>query len=75
MAISSENRGRFLTIKMVARELGKCERSVMRLIADEQIVSHGFGGSTRIERAELEAYIARSRRRKHPGRGSEARPG
>ena len=57
---------RFFKIREVAEELGISERAAWRLIEQGELASHGFGGSTRVRRDDLDAYIARSRRTKPP---------
>ena len=56
---------RFLTIRQVAEELGVSERSVWRLVEDDELPTHSFGSSTRIKREDLDAYIERCRRRRN----------
>ena len=57
-------RKKFLKVSEVAQELGISERAAWRLIEQGELASHGFGGSTRVRREDLDAYIARSRRAK-----------
>jgi excisionase family DNA binding protein len=57
---------KFLKISEVAEELGVSERSAWRLVEQGELASHGFGGSTRIKREDLDVYIQRSRRRAKP---------
>jgi excisionase family DNA binding protein len=56
------SKAKFLTVPQVAQELGISERSVWRLIEDEELPAHDFGSSTRVKRSDLDAYIARSKR-------------
>ena len=53
---------RFLTIREVADELGISERSVWRLIEDNELPAHKSGSSTRVRRSDLDDYIERSRK-------------
>lgn len=55
-------RKQFLTVSEVAQELGISERSVWRLIEQGVLPVYNFGGSTRIKRADLDTYIAQSKR-------------
>ena len=55
-------RKRFFKIPRVAEELDCSERKVWRLIEDEELKAHDFGGSTRVAAEDLDDYIARSRR-------------
>ena len=57
-------RRRFLTVKQAADELNRDERSVWRAIEEGDLVSHKFGGSTRINRRDLDDYIERNRRKR-----------
>lgn len=52
----------FLSVREAAEELGKSERSGWRLVEQGELPVHEFGGSTRVKRDDLDAYIARSRR-------------
>jgi excisionase family DNA binding protein len=52
----------FLKVPEVAGELNIGERSVWRLIEDEELPTFRFGNSTRVKREDLDAYIRRSRR-------------
>lgn len=56
------NTEKFLKIREVADELGISERSVWRLIEDDELPTHRFGSSTRIKRSDLDDYIKRCRR-------------
>ncbi len=58
----SPRQKRFLTIPEVAEEFSCSERKVWKLIEDEELKVHDFGGSTRVSREDLNDYIARSRR-------------
>ena len=55
---------KFLTVREVADELGKSERSVWRLIEDGELPVDKFGSSTRVKREDLDAYIERCRHRR-----------
>ena len=55
-------RKRFLKIPRVAEELDCSERKVWKLIEDEELKAHDFGGSTRVSSDDLDDYIERSRR-------------
>ena len=52
----------FLKVPEVAEELNVGERSVWRLIEDEELPTHRFGNSTRVKREDLDEYIRRSRK-------------
>ena len=51
------NAERFLKIRAVADELGISERSVWRLLVDDEQPTHRFGSPTRIKRSDLEAAV------------------
>jgi excisionase family DNA binding protein len=53
---------RFLKVSEVAEELNVGQRSVWRLIEDEELPTYHFGNSTRVLRDYLDAYIQRSRK-------------
>jgi excisionase family DNA binding protein len=57
-----EKKPLFGSISGAADELGISERSIWRLIEAGELPTHKFGASTRIRRADLDAYIERSRR-------------
>ncbi len=55
-------KAKYLTVPQVAEELQVSERKVWSLIEEEELKVHDFGNSTRVSRADLDDYIARSRR-------------
>lgn len=52
----------FLSVREVAEELGISERSAWRLVEQGELPVHEFGGSTRVKREDLDAYVERCRR-------------
>lgn len=62
MTATSNTKSRFIRIAQVAEELDISERSAWRLIEQGELPVHGFGGSTRVKREDLDAYIERCRR-------------
>jgi excisionase family DNA binding protein len=62
--VDYEKKQHFLKISEAAVEINVSQRKVWRLLADEQLRAHRFGNSTRVSRADLDDYIARSRQPK-----------
>jgi excisionase family DNA binding protein len=62
MASSAASRsGPLHTVRQTAEYLGVCDRTVRRLIAVGDLLSHRIGRSVRVSEADLRAYFARSR--------------
>jgi len=73
---AAANRARFLTLEQVAEELNVSRSQVYALVRDRSVVAVKIGGrgKWRVERAELERYIAGLYKaaRSGPGAGPEA---
>ena len=52
---------KFLSVAEVAESLGLCQRTVKRRIEDGELAAHKFGQKWKIDEADLQDYIARSR--------------
>jgi len=51
----------FLTVSEVAYLLSVSERSIRRLIADDELASYYIRGSVRISRFDIDRYLEQSR--------------
>ena len=65
---------RFLTVAEVAALLQVDEQTVRRWIRDGRLVAHRFGGKAgyRIQRADLQVFLAKTREGGEPEEGKEA---
>ena len=61
-----QNESKYLTINELAEELKVSNPSVRRLIRERKIDSIKFGGSVRIARSDLNAYLEANRRSRQP---------
>jgi excisionase family DNA binding protein len=60
--MSKDPKPAFFTIRDVADRFNLSARTVQRLVETGELASHKFSGAVRISEADLQSFIARSRR-------------
>lgn len=61
MTIRQPSRDRILTVKEIAAETKMCTKTVRRWIEDGRLPALRIGRNVRVERTELEVFLARQR--------------